>query len=65
MALFGDWNGDGKNDRTDDFIEYMILSNAWNEERGQKKSGRCCLFSFILILSPVIGAFWLIGSLIV
>ena len=63
MAIFGDWNGDGKNNGQDDFIEFMLLSGAMD---GQKKSGGgCCLFSFLLILSPFIGAAVLIGSLLV
>lgn len=64
MALFGDWNGDGKNNQDDDFIEYMILSGALNEERRQNNGGGCCLFSFVLLISPFIGVIWLIGNII-
>lgn len=64
MALFGDWNGDGKNDCDDTFIEYMIFSGALDGKNNQKRGGGGCLLSAILMISPFIGAILLIGKLI-
>ncbi len=48
MAI-NDWNGDGKNNRTDDFIEYHIMNGGNDPEPGREhKSGELGTIGIVL-----------------
>ncbi|MCD8109516.1 MAG: hypothetical protein LUE14_05385 [Clostridiales bacterium] len=55
MAI-NDWNGDGKNDRRDDFIEYHIMNGDSNPESGSgHKSGEMSTIGIILcVMSGIV-----------
>lgn len=59
MAFF-DWNGDGKKDFTDDFIEYNIYKNTMNHSNNYRKSGSVSSakgFWIVFLLCCVVACF--------
>lgn len=67
MAMY-DWNGDGKKDFTDDWIEYNIYKNCMKNEntsRGLRSQPSAKGFWIVFLVSCVVGGFnELLGAMI-
>ena len=67
MAMY-DWNGDGKKDFTDDWVEYNIYNNCMKNENtpsGPHSQPSAKGFGIVFLVSCVVGGFnELLGAMI-